>query len=97
MAGSAVERRVGFGPAADSPAPITIDYPESGSIFPPEFVAPTFQWRDPAPAAKLWRIDAHQSWQYDTATADVADTASRITSDVRISQRILDQSPSLSV
>ena len=43
--------------AADRPAPISIDYPENGSIFPPEITAPTFLWRDASPAARLWRID----------------------------------------
>ena len=44
-------------PAADQPAALTIDYPESGSIFPPDMVAPTFLWRDAAPAARFWRIE----------------------------------------
>jgi tetratricopeptide (TPR) repeat protein len=43
--------------AADQPAPITIDYPENGSIFPPEIVAPAFLWRDASATARLWRID----------------------------------------
>ena len=43
--------------AADQPAPITIDYPENGSIFPPEITAPTFLWRDASAGARLWRID----------------------------------------
>ena len=40
-----------------APAPIVIDYPEEGSIFPPEIVAPTFLWRDAAKTAAWWRID----------------------------------------
>ena len=36
---------------------ITIDYPEDGSIFPPEITPPTFIWRDDNAAAKAWRID----------------------------------------
>lgn len=32
--------------AADPPAAITVDYPENGSISPPEITAPTFLWRD---------------------------------------------------
>jgi len=36
---------------------ITIDYPEDGSIFPPDITPPTFLWRDPVPAAKSWRIE----------------------------------------
>ena len=43
--------------AADQPAPITIDYPEAGSIFPPEITAPTFLWRDPTETARRWRIE----------------------------------------
>jgi tetratricopeptide (TPR) repeat protein len=43
--------------AADQPSTITIDYPENGSVFPPEIVAPTFLWRDASAGAKLWRID----------------------------------------
>jgi tetratricopeptide (TPR) repeat protein len=38
-------------------APIMIDYPANGSVFPPDMAAPTFLWRDPAPAASSWRID----------------------------------------
>ncbi len=39
------------------PAPIAIDYPEEGSVFPPEVAAPTFIWRDAAENATTWRID----------------------------------------
>lgn len=42
--------------AAETPAAITVDYPLNGSIFPPDMAAPTFQWRDPAQAAKRWEI-----------------------------------------
>jgi tetratricopeptide (TPR) repeat protein len=38
-------------------AAITVDYPQNGSIFPPEITPPTFLWRDAAPEAKTWRID----------------------------------------
>ena len=38
-------------------SPITIDYPQSGSIFPPEITPPTFLWRDPAASAAFWRIE----------------------------------------
>jgi Flp pilus assembly protein TadD len=40
-----------------TPAVVTIDYPLSGSIFPPEITPPTFIWRDDAPTAGLWRIE----------------------------------------
>jgi tetratricopeptide (TPR) repeat protein len=42
---------------APSPAAIAIDYPEDGSVFPPEITPPTFLWRDGAKAVTLWRID----------------------------------------
>lgn len=38
-------------------APITIDFPEEGSIFPPEITAPTFLWRDTAQDSREWQID----------------------------------------
>jgi tetratricopeptide (TPR) repeat protein len=37
-------------------ASITVDYPEDGSIFPPEITPPTFLWRDAEASAKTWRI-----------------------------------------
>lgn len=42
------------GPAA---APIVVDYPLAGSVFPPDMVAPRFLWHDPAPEADLWLVD----------------------------------------
>ncbi|RPI26247.1 MAG: tetratricopeptide repeat protein, partial [Acidobacteria bacterium] len=43
--------------AADSePAPITIDYPTEGSLYPPEFPPPTFLWRDSDQQATKWSI-----------------------------------------
>ncbi len=39
------------------PARITIDYPGEGAIFPPEFPAPTFLWRDPDKSTTSWVID----------------------------------------
>jgi tetratricopeptide (TPR) repeat protein len=38
-------------------AAITVDYPEDGSIFPPEITPPTFLWRDASPSASVWTID----------------------------------------
>ena len=38
-------------------AAITVDYPEEGSIFPPEITPPTFLWRDAAESASMWTID----------------------------------------
>jgi tetratricopeptide (TPR) repeat protein len=42
------------------PAPagaITVDYPAANSIFPPDLVPPTIEWRDADPRAKLWVIE----------------------------------------
>jgi tetratricopeptide (TPR) repeat protein len=36
---------------------ITVDYPEEGSIFPPEFPPPTFLWRDPDETVSQWKIE----------------------------------------
>ena len=44
------------GPEA-SVGPISVDYPTEGSLFPPDIIAPTFQWRDPEPSATAWRVD----------------------------------------
>jgi tetratricopeptide (TPR) repeat protein len=49
---AAASRSTGSGSAS-----IKIDYPEDGSIFPPEITPPTFLWRDADAAAKTWRID----------------------------------------
>lgn len=47
-----------FAARDDSRAVITVDYPEQGSIFPPEIPAPTFLWRDAAGKdARWWRIE----------------------------------------
>ena len=43
-------------PAADRLATVTIDYPANESIFPPDFAAPTFLFRDAADSTVLWRI-----------------------------------------
>ncbi len=39
------------------PAPITIDYPVEGAVFPPGMVAPTFVWHDPAASAERWIVE----------------------------------------
>ena len=48
-----------FPHSANSPkwTRITIDYPGEGAIFPPEFPAPTFLWRDPDRNVMAWVID----------------------------------------
>jgi len=38
-------------------AAITVDYPEEGSIFPPEITPPTFLWRDASNSASVWTIE----------------------------------------
>lgn len=40
---------------AQTPATLTVDYPEQDSIFPPDMAAPTMLWRDPS-AATRWSI-----------------------------------------
>jgi tetratricopeptide (TPR) repeat protein len=42
--------------ASGESAAITIDYPQDGSIFPPDIIPPTFIWRDADASAKTWRI-----------------------------------------
>lgn len=44
-------------PATSGQRSIIVDYPEDGSIFPPEITPPTFLWRDADSSAKSWRID----------------------------------------
>jgi tetratricopeptide (TPR) repeat protein len=39
------------------PALITVDYPATESIFPPEITPPTFLWRDDVNTVGLWLID----------------------------------------
>ncbi len=43
-------------PSPTGPAAITVDYPASQSLFPPDMAAPTFLWRDAA-AANHWAIE----------------------------------------
>ncbi|MBI4874738.1 MAG: tetratricopeptide repeat protein [Acidobacteria bacterium] len=38
-------------------APIEIDYPAPGSVFPPDFPAPLFVWRDSTSSVAEWRIE----------------------------------------
>ncbi len=42
---------------AANTAAITIDYPSEGSVFPPEFPAPTFLWRDSAKSVTSWVVN----------------------------------------
>ncbi|MEO8370241.1 MAG: tetratricopeptide repeat protein [Candidatus Solibacter sp.] len=56
MSGGRVRAQVA---AASAPvvAPISVDYPLQGSVFPPEFPAPLVMWRDPSRAAS-WTLEA---------------------------------------
>jgi hypothetical protein len=36
---------------------ITVEYPKEGSLFPADFAAPLFQWRDVTPEAMVWRVE----------------------------------------
>ena len=45
-----------FAPAQQTPL-LVIDYPEEGSIFPPDFAPPTFLWRGSPSSAALWVIE----------------------------------------
>jgi Tfp pilus assembly protein PilF len=44
-------------PPSGEPGSIAIDYPAEGSIFPPEFPAPTWLWRDVDGKATSWEIE----------------------------------------
>ncbi|HUL75735.1 MAG TPA: hypothetical protein VL691_00605 [Vicinamibacteria bacterium] len=62
LAGLAVIERParGNGSAVAAPgeaAPIVVDYPQGGSVFPPDMSAPTFLWRDPSPDAARWLVE----------------------------------------
>lgn len=54
------------------PRKITVDYPAEGSVFPPEFPAPTFLWRDASKGAVVWTIEL--------ASGGAAQPAIRVTS-----------------
>jgi Flp pilus assembly protein TadD len=42
---------------ADASAPrLQITYPQEGTLFPPEIVAPTFEWKDETPHADRWYV-----------------------------------------
>jgi Flp pilus assembly protein TadD len=56
----------------EAPRSIAIDYPADGSIFPPEFPAPTWLWRDADDKATSWEINTSFS---DGAPAIRADSA----------------------
>jgi len=41
---------------AGAPAALTVDYPQDGTVFPPEIVPPTFLWHEPDAEADSWLI-----------------------------------------
>lgn len=43
--------------APGQPGTLTIDYPVTGSIFPPEFPAPTWEWRDTSTGTTRWQVE----------------------------------------
>ncbi len=49
------EDKVAFAAEAGQNA-LTIDYPQAGSVFPPEIAPPTFIWHDTSEKAQQWRI-----------------------------------------
>jgi Flp pilus assembly protein TadD len=53
-------------PQARRVAPIFIDYPAEGSVFPPDIAAPTFLWRDADMSAASWRIEFALPGRKDT-------------------------------
>ncbi len=58
-------------PPAREAAAITIDYPEAGSIFPPEITPPAFLWRDDGRGVSFWRIDV----SFDNGSATIHATS----------------------
>jgi tetratricopeptide (TPR) repeat protein len=44
-------------PSSDSVGTIQIDYPMEGTVFPPEFPAPTWIWQDTAGDVTCWKIN----------------------------------------
>jgi len=55
--GLLADRGISVVRALNEPAPITVDYPLNGSVFPPDMAAPIFQWRDSAENAAAWQIE----------------------------------------
>jgi Flp pilus assembly protein TadD len=60
------------------PGTIMIDYPAQGSIFPPEFPAPTWLWRDSDDKAASWEINITFSDGSPTIQAESAGERMRI-------------------
>ena len=43
--------------SATEPATLTIDDPQEGALYPPEFAPPTFLWHDASPRADAWLVE----------------------------------------
>jgi len=54
------EHRADLGATNASLGAITVDYPREGSLFPSDFAAPLFQWRDASPDATVWRVEVSE-------------------------------------
>ena len=54
------EHRADLGATDASLGTITVDYPREGSLFPADFAAPLFQWRDASPEAAVWRVEVSE-------------------------------------
>jgi tetratricopeptide (TPR) repeat protein len=54
------EHRADLGATNAALSAITVDYPREGSLFPSDFAAPLFQWRDGSPDATVWRVEVSE-------------------------------------
>ncbi|MFY9748701.1 MAG: tetratricopeptide repeat protein [Acidobacteriaceae bacterium] len=54
------EHRADLGAADAALTTITVDYPREGSVFPLDFAAPLFQWRDASSEATVWRVEVSE-------------------------------------
>jgi len=59
-------------------APVSIDYPRTGSVFPPEFPPPLFMWRDADPDADSWQIDITFDGDEDTDPLRIVSRGERL-------------------
>jgi hypothetical protein len=59
-------------------AKVSIDYPQEGSIFPPEITPPTFLWRDSEPRAKRWVVQVTFADHTDALRVEVPGEPMRV-------------------
>ncbi|RPI02655.1 MAG: tetratricopeptide repeat protein [Calditrichaeota bacterium] len=76
-------------------APIFMVYPQNETLFPPEIIAPTFQWSDPSEAANAWLI--HLDFQDDKPCLDAITQTREWTPDDAVWQEIKTRSLERSV